>query len=44
LGERSSERQRIRRLEGLTGLQLSRPRDLLTLTAALSVSRIARLG
>lgn len=37
-------RQRIRRLESLTGLQLSRPRDLLTLTAALSVSRIAGLG
>jgi len=36
--------QRVRRLEGLTGLGLSRPRDLLRLTAALSVARIAGLG
>jgi sugar diacid utilization regulator len=36
--------QRVRRLEGLIGLRLSRPRDLLRLTAALSVARIAGLG
>lgn len=36
--------QRIRRLEDLTGLRVSRPRDLLRLTAALSVARIAGLG
>jgi len=36
--------QRIRRLEELTGLRLSRPGDLLQLTAALTVSRIASLG
>ncbi|MGB3486084.1 MAG: helix-turn-helix domain-containing protein, partial [Mycobacterium sp.] len=36
--------QRIRRLEGLTGLRLMRPRDLLKLTSALTVARIAGLG
>lgn len=36
--------QRIRRLEELTGLRLSRPKDLLELTAALRVARIAGLG
>lgn len=36
--------QRIRRLEELTGLQLSRPRDLLQLTAALTVAQVAALG
>lgn len=35
--------QRIRRLEELTGLDLTRPADLLQLTAALTVSRIAAL-
>jgi DNA-binding PucR family transcriptional regulator len=33
----------MRRLEELTGLRLTRPRDLLTLTAALTVARIAGL-
>ncbi len=36
--------QRMRRLEELTGLQLSRPADLLQLTSALTVARIAALG
>lgn len=36
--------QRIRRLEELTALRLSRPSDLLRLTAALRVARIARIG
>ncbi|WP_192860035.1 helix-turn-helix domain-containing protein [Mycobacterium sp. MS1601] len=36
--------QRVRRLEGLTGLKLSKPRDLLRLTSALSVARIVGLG
>lgn len=36
--------QRMRRLEELTGLRLNRPRDLLTLTAALTVAQIAGLG
>lgn len=36
--------QRMRRLEDLTGLRLARPRDLLTLTAALTVAQIAGLG
>ena len=36
--------QRIRRLESLTGLRLVRPRDLLRLTSALTVARIAGLG
>lgn len=36
--------QRIRRLEGLTDLKLVRPRDLLQLTSALTVARIAGLG
>jgi sugar diacid utilization regulator len=36
--------QRMRRLEGLTGLRLTRPRDLLRLTSALTVARIAGLG
>jgi sugar diacid utilization regulator len=36
--------QRIRRLEELTGLQLSRPRDLLQLTSALTVAQVAALG
>ncbi len=36
--------QRTRRLEELTGLRLARPRDLLQLTAALTVARIAGLG
>lgn len=36
--------QRIRRLEELTGLRLSRPGDLLQLTAALRVARIAALN
>ncbi|MBO0679668.1 helix-turn-helix domain-containing protein [Mycolicibacterium sp. S2-37] len=36
--------QRMRRLEDLTGLRLSRPRDLLQLTAALTVAQIAGLG
>lgn len=35
--------QRVRRLEELTGLSLSRPADLLSLTAALTVARIAAL-
>lgn len=35
--------QRIRRLEELTGLSLARPADLLQLTAALTVARIAAL-
>ncbi|MDG4668457.1 GAF domain-containing protein [Mycobacterium sp. 236(2023)] len=35
--------QRIRRLEELTGLDLSRPADLLQFTAALTVARIAEL-
>lgn len=35
--------QRVRRLEELTGLDLTRPADLLQLTAALTVSRIAAL-
>lgn len=35
--------QRIRRLEELTGLQLSRPRDLLRLTSALTVAQVAAL-
>lgn len=36
--------QRIHRLEELTGLRISRPRDLLRLTAALTVARIAGIG
>ena len=36
--------QRVRRLESLTGLRISRPRDLLRLTSALTVARIAGLG
>jgi hypothetical protein len=36
--------QRMRRLEELTGLQFSRPADLLQLTSALTVARIAGLG
>jgi GAF domain-containing protein/sugar diacid utilization regulator len=36
--------QRMRRLEVLTGLRPSRPRDLLQLTSALTVARIAGLG
>lgn len=36
--------QRIHRLEYLTGLQVSRPRDLVRFTAALTVARIAGLG
>jgi sugar diacid utilization regulator len=36
--------QRMRRLEGLTGMRPSRPRDLMQLTAALTVARIAGLG
>ncbi|OBB59129.1 hypothetical protein A5757_14255 [Mycobacterium sp. 852013-51886_SCH5428379] len=36
--------QRMRRLESLTGLRPSRPRDLLQLTSALTVARIAGLG
>ncbi|KWX63291.1 GAF domain-containing protein [Mycobacterium sp. NAZ190054] len=36
--------QRVRRLEELTGLSLARPGDLLQLTAALTVARIASLG
>jgi sugar diacid utilization regulator len=36
--------QRMRRLEALTGLRPSRPRDLLQLTSALTVARIAGLG
>ncbi|WP_167759495.1 GAF domain-containing protein [Mycobacterium sp. PS03-16] len=36
--------QRIRRLEDLTGLRLTRPRDLLQLTAALTVAQIAGMG
>jgi sugar diacid utilization regulator len=36
--------QRIRRLEELTGLRLSRPRDLLRLTSALTVAQVAALG
>ncbi|KGI70379.1 GAF domain-containing protein [Mycolicibacterium rufum] len=36
--------QRMRRLEELTGLQLSRPADLLQLASALTVARIAALG
>jgi DNA-binding PucR family transcriptional regulator len=35
--------QRIKRLEELTGLQLSRPPDLLRLTSALTVARVAAL-
>lgn len=35
--------QRIKRIEELTGLQLSRPRDLLQLTSALTVARVAAL-
>lgn len=35
--------QRVRRLEELTGLDLTRPGDLLQLTAALTVARIAAL-
>lgn len=35
--------QRIRRLEELAGLQLSRPRDLLRLTSALTVAQVAAL-
>lgn len=36
--------QRVRRLEGLTGTRLSRPRDLLRVTSALTVARVAGLG
>ncbi|MEW5809310.1 MAG: GAF domain-containing protein [Actinomycetota bacterium] len=36
--------QRMRRLEDLTGLAMSRPADLLQLTSALTVARIAALG
>lgn len=36
--------QRIKRLEELAGLQLSRPPDLLRLTSALTVARVAALG
>ena len=36
--------QRMRRLESLTGLRTSRPRDLMSLTSALTVARIAGLG
>ncbi|WP_194166838.1 GAF domain-containing protein [Mycolicibacterium sp. P9-22] len=36
--------QRIKRLEELSGLQLSRPPDLLRLTSALTVARVAALG
>jgi GAF domain-containing protein len=36
--------QRIRRFEALTGLRLAHPRDLMRLSAALTVSRIAGLG
>ncbi|BBY47605.1 hypothetical protein MARA_10730 [Mycolicibacterium arabiense] len=36
--------QRMRRLEALTGLHLNRPRDLLQLTSALTVARVAGLG
>lgn len=36
--------QRVRRLESLVGLRLNRPHDLLRLTAALTVARIAGLG
>lgn len=36
--------QRMRRLEDLTGLVISRPADLLQLTSALTVARIAALG
>lgn len=36
--------QRIRRLEELTGLALSRPRDLLQLTSALTLARVAGLS
>lgn len=36
--------QRIKRIEELTGLQLSRPRDLLQLTSALTVAQVAALG
>jgi sugar diacid utilization regulator len=36
--------QRIRRLEELTGLRIARPRDLLQLTAALTVARIVGMG
>ena len=36
--------QRMRRLEELTGLAMSRPADLLQLTSALTVARIAALG
>ena len=36
--------QRVRRLEGLTGLRLARPRDLLRLTSALTVARIVGMG
>jgi sugar diacid utilization regulator len=36
--------QRVRRLESLTGLRLTRPRDLLRLTSALTVARIVGMG
>jgi GAF domain-containing protein len=36
--------QRVRRLEGLTGLRLAKPRDLLRLTSALTVARIVGMG
>lgn len=36
--------QRMRRLEDLTGLSFTRPADLLQLTSALTVARIAALG
>ncbi|WP_185975883.1 GAF domain-containing protein [Mycolicibacterium sp. 018/SC-01/001] len=36
--------QRMRRLEDLTGLSFTRPNDLLQLTSALTVARIAALG
>jgi GAF domain-containing protein/sugar diacid utilization regulator len=36
--------QRVRRLEDLTGLRVSRPHDLVRLTAALTVAHIAGLG
>ncbi len=36
--------QRMRRLEDLTGLSFARPADLLQLTSALTVARIAALG
>jgi hypothetical protein len=34
----------MRRLESLTGLRTSRPRDLMSLTSALTVARVAGLG